>query len=153
MNTTSKGFTLLELIIVVAIVGILAVGGAAAYRNSGKSIELSSVVSVLRADLKQMQSKAMTGEDGMKWGAHLVNETTSNYYELFSTPTSYADGGKIVIATTTLARGISFSDPISGQTKDIIFSKITGTTSATTTTLASEGFTQMITVTTIGTIY
>lgn len=149
---TPRGFTLLELLIVIAIVGILAVGGVASYRNFGKDTELVSVADILRGDLKHMQSKAMIGEGGTKWGVHLVSGATS-YYELFSTPTTYADGSMTVAATTTLAKGITFSDPASGFSKDIIFAKISGATTATTTTLVSEGLSKTITVTSIGTIY
>lgn len=149
---TRQGFTLLELIIVVAVMGILAAGGAAAYRNSGKNVALSSVVSTLRADLKQAEAKAMVGDSGAKWGVHLVN-STNDYYELFSTPTTYSDVAMVVAATTTLPKNITFSDPLSGATKDIIFNKISATTTATTTTLTSEDLSQTITVTAIGTIY
>lgn len=148
----SCGFTLLELIIVVAIIGIVAVGGAASYRNFGKDVELSTVADVLRADLKHMQAKSMAGEDGVKWGAHLVNGAT-DYYELFSTPTTYSNGSMVVLATTTLGAGISFSDPLPGSSKDILFTKISGGTSATTTTLTYEDLSEVITVTEIGTIY
>lgn len=150
-----RGFSLLELLIVIAIIAILATLGGGMYRNYAKNVELSSVAQTISADLKHMQSKAMIGEDLRKWGMHFVNGPSANddYYELFSTPTTYADAGKVVKETTYLSLGVEFSDPLSGTTKDVVFNRISGTTTATTVGVTAEGNTQMVTVTPLGTIY
>jgi hypothetical protein len=130
--------------------------GAGSYRNFGKTVELSSASQGIAADLKQMQSKAMTGEGGYKWGVHFVNGTPDDYYLLFSTAsTTYTtDGTSTTTATTTLSKTILFSDPVAGTSKDIIFNKISGTiSSATTTVITSEGAFATTTVTSVGTIY
>ena len=149
----SRGFTILELLIVIAIIAVIAVAGAGSYRNFGKSVELSSTAQVIAADLRQVQAKAMVADGGVKWGARFVNGTPDDYYELFSTPTNYADASKAVNATTTLSKGTAFSDPAEGSTKDIIFNKISGTTTAATVVVVSEGSFATTTIPSIGTIY
>lgn len=149
---TARGFSLLELIIVIAIIAILGTAGVGYYRGFVKSVELQSVSKTLASDLHLVRSKAMIGEEGMKWGMHLVNTSGSEqYYELFSTPTNYAGG--TVIATTTFSVGLVFSDPSAGASKDIIFTKISGTTTPATIVILSEGQSATTTVTSIGTIY
>ncbi len=148
-----RGFTILELLIVIAIVAVIAVAGVGSYRNFGKSVQLSSTAHVIAADLRHVQAKAMIGDVGVKWGVRFVNGTPDDYYELFSTPTTYADARKNVTATTTLSKGISFSDPAEGSSKDIIFNKISGTTTAATVVIVSEGGFATTTISAIGTIY
>ncbi len=105
-----QGFTILELLIVVAVVAVISVAGVGSYRNFGKTVELSSTAKVIAADLRQMQAKAMIGEGGVKWGVRFesVNDGTSRYM-LFSTPNTYDNG--VVTATITLPKGITFSTP------------------------------------------
>lgn len=149
MNT-SRGFSLLELLIVMSIMVVLLAAGSGFYRGFGKNVELSSASQNIAADLRQMQSKAMIGDSGYKWGARFVkNASGSDYYLLFST-----DGtNSTTTATTTLSSGITFLDPASGS-KDIIFSKITGTTTAaTTTSITLEGMVATTTISALGTIY
>jgi len=153
MNT-SRGFSLLELLIVMAIIALLGTAGVGYYRGFVKNVELQTVSKALAGDLRHVRSKSMIGEDGVKWGAHVVNTSGgSQYYELFSTPTNYADGSKLVISTTTLSTGLIFSDPIAGATKDIIFTKISGTTTAATVVVVSEGNYATTTVSSIGAVY
>lgn len=153
MNT-SRGFSLLELLIVMAIIALLGVAGAGYYRGFVKSVELQSVSKTLAEDLKHVRSKSMIGEGGFKWGAHVVNTSGGNqYYELFSTPTNYADATKSVISTTTLSAGLTFSDPSAGSNKDIIFTKISGTTTASTVVVVSEGKYATTTISSIGSVY
>jgi len=150
-----KGFSLLELLIVIAIITIISSAGAGFYRGFSKDVELSSTAQVIAADLRQMQAKSMAGESALKWGVHFVNGNTDpHYYETFSTPTDYNSASKDVTATTTLAKAVTFSEPTIGAiTKDIIFSKISGTTTATTIVIGSEGKSQTVTISSIGTIY
>lgn len=151
---SQNGFSLLELLIVVAIIALLGAAGSGYYRGFVKTVELQSVSKTLAEDLRYARSKSMIGEGGVKWGAHMVNTSGgSQYYELFSTPTNYADAGKAVISTTTLSVGLTFSDPIAGANKDIIFTKISGTTTATTVAVVSEGKYATTTVVGIGTVY
>lgn len=153
MNS-SRGFSLLELIIVIAIIALLGSIGSGYYRGFIKNVELQSVSKTLAGDLKHMRSKSMIGEDGVKWGAHIVNTSGgSQYYELFSTPTNYTDGAKDVISTTTLSTGLTFYDPGVGASKDIIFTKISGTTTPATIVVVSEGAYATTTISSIGSIY
>lgn len=152
MNKNLNGFSLLELLIVVAILSIIAVAGSSFYRNFGKTVVLSSSAQMIASDLKQVRSNSMIGNGGLLWGVHFVN-STNDYYELFSTPTDYSNGAKSVVVTNYLPAGVTFSDPTEGNTKDIIFSKITGNSNTATVSVASEGNTQTVNVTIIGTIY
>ena len=141
----------MELVIVFSILGILGVAASGFYTNYSKGVEISTTAQVISQDLRQMQSKSMTGESGLKWGVHFVNGATS-YYELFSTPTDYSDGGKVVTTTNTLPGSVTFSDPGASSSKDIIFSKITGSASASSVTITSNGVNQTISVAAIGTV-
>lgn len=143
-----RGFSLLELLIVIAIIAIIAVVGSDSYRNYVKTVELRTTARTIVADLGQVRSKAMTGDGGYKWGVHFINGT-DDYYELFSTDGTYST----TTATTTLSKSITFSSPTEGNTTNIIFNKISGTTTAATVIITSEGATQTVTVNETGAIY
>ncbi len=149
---SSRGFSLLELLIVIAIIAVLGTVGAGFYRGFVKSVEIQSISKTIAGDLRLVRSKSMIGEGGVKWGAHFVNVSGgSQYYELFSTPTNYAGG--TVTSTTTLSSGVTFSDPSSGASKDVIFTKISGTTTPSTVVLLSESTYATTTISSIGTVY
>ncbi|MFA5997419.1 MAG: prepilin-type N-terminal cleavage/methylation domain-containing protein [Candidatus Paceibacterota bacterium] len=158
----NRAFSLLELLIVIAIMGVIAAAGAGFYNGMVKNVEIQSAGKALASDLRSMRSKAMMGaldDNGLsvKWGARVVNEGLGSpqYYVLYSTPTVYADANKLNVSTTTLPMGIKFDNPIDGAQFDIIFSRISGTTtSAQTITISSaQGTSQSVSVSTLGTIY
>lgn len=140
----------MELLIVIAIIAILGVSGVESYRSFGKNVALQTAARSIAADLRYMQSKSMSGEEERKWGVRFISgdSTYGDYYTLFSTTGS----ATTTIATTTLSQGVLFSDPVS-STKDIVFSKVSGTATAATVSIVSEGVTQTVNVTAIGTIY
>lgn len=141
----------MELLITISIVVVLAAVGVVFYLDYAKNIELKTATNTLISDLKQSQSKSMSGVENKRWGIHFVNGD-SDYYEIFSSPTDYSDVDKNIILTRFLAKGVSFLDPIPGSSKDIIFNKITGSTIENSTTLGSSNFTKEISVSSIGTI-
>jgi prepilin-type N-terminal cleavage/methylation domain-containing protein len=146
-----RGFSLLELLIVIAVIAILAGAGAGFYMNYGKSIEIKSISETMLFDLKSAQSKSMIGEGGLKWGVHFVNGV-KDYYEIFSTPTNYSDVAKIVTSTIYLPNSVSFSSPTLGNSTDIIFNKISGGTTSSSISLISTNITMTVSVSTIGNI-
>ncbi len=142
-----------ELLIVLSIVAVLGGGGVGFYQNFSKDVELKTTMRVINADLRTARAKSMARQDDLKWGVHFVNDGANpHYYELFSTPTDYANASMSVSATTTLSKGLTFSDPSSG-TKDIIFYKVAGTTTASTVGVTSSAGTQTLTISALGTIY
>lgn len=150
-----KGFSLLELLIVIAVIAILAGAGAGFYMNYGKSVEIKSVSQSMLFDLKMAQSKSMIGEGGLKWGVHFVNGA-KDYYEILSTTETgtfvYSTSNKTIISTVYLPSSVSFSTPTLGNSTDIIFNKISGGTSLSSVSIIATNITMTISVSTIGNI-
>lgn len=148
----SRGFSLLELLLVIAILAILATLGFGFFRGFTKNVELDSTAKTIVSDLRDARGKAMSGEDSRKWGIRFIN-ASDDYYEFFSTPTDYSDASKSVKNTAYLARGVSFSSPSEGQNSDVIFGKITGTSTAAAIIIVSESRSKTINITASGNIY
>lgn len=144
------GFSLVEILLVVAALALISGIGFGYYRNFQKNIELETTADTLLSDLRAMRSRAMAGEQSSKWGAHLVNGS-NDYYELFSTTSDYASGS--VDVSAYLSAGAQFANPGEGANKDIIFNAITGSASADTISLMFEDRTITITINGSGTIY
>lgn len=150
MCKNRKGFSLFELLIVISIVAVLGTVGVGFYLNYAKNVEIKTVANTLISDLKQAQAKSMAGTGGFKWGVHLVNGD-ADYYETFSTSSDY-NGATSVSAKNYLSSGVSFSDPTTGASKDIIFNKITGGTTSSSIILSSSEVTKTISVSSVGNI-
>lgn len=147
-----KGFTLLEALIVIAILAVLSTLGFGLYRNFVKSSELDLLAKEIAFDLKSVQAKSMAGEKGLKWGIHFVN-VSNDYYELFSTPADYSSASTTIDIVVYLPGAAYFTDPTASST--ILFNKIRGTIAATSTVSVSspEGDIKTVTVTPVGNIY
>lgn len=149
---SSAGFSLLELLLVVAVLAILGSIGSAYYFNVVKNIELSTAASGIISDLQYAQSSSMAGESGMRWGIHFVNGS-DDYYQIFSTPTDFANASTTIASIIYLPQQVVFSDPSDSSNKDIIFERITGTAASATVVIASSDNSQTITVPAIGKPY
>jgi len=149
-----KGFSLLEILIVIGILAVIAAVGSGFYMNYARVVELNSIGKSIISDLKGAQAKAMSGEGGLKWGVRFVN-STNDYYEIFSTPSDYNNPAKEITDTIFLSGGLSFSRPVESSEIIIIFDKIKGTVASEETIIASSvnGQSKTITVTKGGNIY
>lgn len=149
-----KGFSLLETLTVIAILAVLAAISSGIYTGFIRKTELDSAAKTIIFDLKNVRAKSMSGESGLKWGARFIN-SADDYYETFSTPTIYESASTTIEETIYLPSGISFTYPVPSSSSTVIFDKIRGTISATTTISASstEGDGRTITITPIGNIY
>jgi prepilin-type N-terminal cleavage/methylation domain-containing protein len=147
-----RGFTLLEVLLVVSLLAMIAGFSVASYRNYGKTVEIDAVAKNIIYDLRQARSRAAAGEDRRNWGAHFANGA-QDYYELFSTPTNYLDVSKTVISAIYLPATVHFITPAESANLDLIFSSIAGETTADFLTINSEDNTRTINVTASGAIY
>lgn len=127
-----KGFTLIELVIVVAIVAIFGVVTVASLTGKKSSNDLSLTVTQATALLREAESRSITQTQGMSWGVHFANATnTAPFYAIFSSsysPTSTAGYYKLPADIAYVPSTL----PI-GASQDILFSQISGVPSASTT--------------------
>ena len=108
-----NGFTIIELIIVIVIIGILAIFAGLTLGNIGVGATAISEAEALKANLRFTQSKAMSDLPGNIWS---LNITSSNYTIQQNggvpNPTVNIPGSKDNSGTYTLPLGVTITSGI-----------------------------------------
>ncbi|TSC51864.1 MAG: hypothetical protein LiPW41_811 [Parcubacteria group bacterium LiPW_41] len=152
MKNKKSGFSLLELLLTIAVIAVIGAIGSGFYIQFSRGIELDETAKAIVADLKLARENALAGKNQMKWGIRFTN-ASQDYYELFSTPTVYGGVSSTIVSTTYLNSVISFDTPTSSTSLDVVFSKISGNTTSTSIVLRRDTLTKSINVATSGLIY
>lgn len=142
-----KGFTILELVISIAIIAIISIAVSTNLISFQRVVSLDAAAKDIVSHLRSIQNKAFSGEDGNSdgtgdsWGIRFSNNTNDTYTEFYGS----SFNSNNIVGTTTLS-SIEFNNPVSNTTRDIIFTKITGTTSPATIILQTQDGNQIKTI-------
>jgi len=129
MRPFKKAFALTELLVVMAIIAAIAGFGIFSLSPYWRSKNLEGMAEKIAIFLENAKAKSMVQEKGSAWGVHFENPTSSqSFFSLFYG--SYSSS--TVIQTVYLPNHIEFSDPSDGNSKEIIFEKLTGKTGTST---------------------
>ncbi len=143
-----KGFTILELILVIGIFAVIAGVATVQLANFQRGTVLESTSKDVVSALRLAHDKAMLGEDGNSngqgdpWGIRFANSTADTYASFYGAAYDINN----VKETTYLSPPLAFSAPTEGNNADVIFTKLSGTTTSATITITSDGQTKTITV-------
>jgi len=123
LNTEKHGFTLIELMISIAILATLAAGASLWLGNYKRSADLESSSKIIISSLRSAQTRALSGKDSKNWGVYFDN--INNKIE------SLSDDGtvKTPVEENYLPETLKIdADSISGGCNEIIFTRPNGET-------------------------
>ena len=141
----SKGYSLVEVLVSLAIVGLLFTFGFASFRDFSRRQHLISVARTIRGELRSIQSKATSGEKPTNAECSGTNTLITFNFQVVSL-TSYqvvavCSGGSVTVKSVTLP-----SDTTMSSNQNTISFKVLGQG-----TNVSAGSGAIITLTQVGT--
>lgn len=152
----SGGFTILEMIIVIGILGIIAAMGQSGYGVWQKQVQINTVNDQIRSSLIRVQQEAVAAPGGKAMGMHLE----ADRYVIFSgtvyDPADTANNVKILSGIIIVNPSGSLSDGSLGFSPDVVFDKFDGRTvntgTITVAVASSPSVTRSVTVGRFGSI-
>lgn len=106
MKTTAQGFSLIEMIVVVALISLFAIPILVGISRTGQTQNIRTSVSVLSDDLQTVKVSAREARDKAGWG--IVTTSASTYEIVKGTPIS-----KVTVNQRSLESGITFVNQFS----------------------------------------
>ncbi len=106
------GYTLIEILIVIVIMGLLFAVGYANYRDFSRQQAVTSAMRALRADLRLAQEQAIEGKKPPGCTGTLTGYKFTVANNLIYQISAYCTGGDIVVKTISLPSGITIGTPV-----------------------------------------
>lgn len=143
-----KGLTILELILVLGIFALIAGVASVQLANFQRGTVLEGASKDIVSALRLAHDKAMLGEDGNvngqgdPWGIRFANSTADTYASFYGATYNVNN----VKETVYLSPPLAFTAPTEGNNTDVLFTKLSGTTTASTITITDASQSKTITV-------
>lgn len=143
-----KGLTMLELVLVLGIFALIAGVASVQLANFQRGTVLESASKDIVSTLRLAHDKAMLGEDGDSngqgdaWVIRFANSTTDTYASFYGVAYNINN----VKETAYLSPPLAFTAPTEGNNTDVIFTKLSGTTTPATITIGDNDQTKTVTV-------
>jgi len=119
-----SGFTLIEILVVTAVIGILLAIGAYAFRSSGRQIDLQTTSHEVVAALHLARARTLASKGAAQYGVHFEGDK----YVFFTGP-SY-NPGATDNDTHQVPSNVEIYNISVGGGSEVIFDRVTGTTAS-----------------------
>jgi prepilin-type N-terminal cleavage/methylation domain-containing protein len=127
-SKTGAGFTAIEMLLVVAILGILATLGQGSYTVWLKKVQVNTTIEQIRSSLIRAQEQAVAAEDGKAWGIHFETDRYIIFPTTIYNPAEPKNKVKLLSGISIVQPDSSLSDGTSGYSPNVVFEKFTGRT-------------------------
>jgi len=144
-----RGFTILEILITITVISIIGTAAGISLITYYRTASVEAAVKDVVGELRFVQGRAISGEDGDldgqrdTWGVRFSNGADDTYEAFYGVTYNVSN----VKETIFLPSAVVFTTPAESSNSDIVFTPITGTTTASSIVISTQDGSQTRTIT------